>query len=1198
MIRIRLFLVALLLALPPVAAHGAEQARVTLLFTTDLHGRLVGRDLLEERPAPGGLARVATLVRRIRAGGEVLLLDGGDAMQGDALGDAWRMDSTSTRPEPMMAAMSAIGYDAMAVGNHEFDFGLAAIARARKAASFPWLSANVQASGKDAPAFAPSLVKVVNGVRVGVVGLTTPAVAAWTDASQRQGLRFEDPVAAARREVARLRQREGCDLVVLLAHTGLATPPGAAAPRPGQRPDENWGERLANDVPGVDLLILGHTHERIDSLSIAGVPVAQAGRSGEVLGRADFTMAPGPSRGRWSVAGLTLGAVTVGDSVAADPAIAALAEPYEDEAGRVLGRAIARTDRPIGSPDGRLADGPMWELLQRMQLEASGADVSFTALFRPDLTIAAGPVTLRDLLRAYPYENRLVMLELTGAQVRAALEHAARYFRTYTFAADQALADSGFAGYNFDAADGVSYELDLTKPPGERVTRLTIAGRPLDEARRLKVVMNDYRAGGGGGYSMFEGAKVLWRSTRTARTLLIDHVRAAHELGGGQAVNWRLLPDYVTEPARPLIDRLVRYGKAPAGEVKHLGAREPARRGDLAYWLARAFGWRSEHRSGAFSDVAPALEPWLDGLLERKVLGETAEHQRFEPFGDAGRPLTLDWCENAARAAGYAIGPKGSDAAYVKSLTTGTGAGVGPPAGRRAPEEAAFDRAQLLGIICNTRFPELRMLETTDFHGAVFPGTDRRAGREWGGTVALAALVEKLRAENPEGTVLLDGGDCFQGTMISNLQFGRPVVEQMNALHYAATAIGNHEFDWGVDTLRARIRGMHFAALGANMVEKKTGRVPRWVRADTLVARRGVRIGVLGLCYRHTPTVTLAAHVAPYRFDGDSAAAAEAVPRLRGREGADVVVAVGHVPAESGRNRQAREGDLVRLARGVHGVDAWFGGHSHNFIDDIVDGVPVLIPGAFGRAVAVCDMVVDPLADRVIERRSRLELAYVDELPADSTWVARVARWNEGVAPIANTPLGRCREPLDRSGAETTIGNLITDAMRAASGVDIAMQNPGGMRANLDSGLVTRGEVYAVMPFDNTIVIESLTGAEVKRAIDEALVRGRVTQVSGMRFTFDPDRPPLERVIEVMDANGVPLDPAKSYRVACNNFMATGGDDYATLASGADLTDTNQLIRDAIETWVKQQSAKHGALDVRRDGRIREVQAPVPAGSR
>ena len=261
-------------------------------------------------------------------------------------------------------------------------------------------------------------------------------------------------------------------------------------------------------------------------------------------------------------------------------------------------------------------------------------------------------------------------------------------------------------------------------------------------------------------------------------------------------------------------------------------------------------------------------------------------------------------------------------------------------------------RVQALGMIANARYPVIRVLETTDFHGAILPGPrERRSGRMLGGSPALAAAIERLRADNPEGTVLIDGGDLFQGTMISNLQFGRPMVEQMNALHYAAAAIGNHEFDWSVDTLARRVHEMKFAALGANLRERGTGRMPDWARSDTTVVRRGLKVSVLGLCYRFTPTVTLAKHVAALEFLDDSTVAAGLAPRLR--PACDVLIGVGHIPAESDSTRRLRGGDLRRLA-GVRGVDAWFGGHSHNLVLDSMNGIPFAIAGSHGTTVAVC----------------------------------------------------------------------------------------------------------------------------------------------------------------------------------------------------------------------------------------------------
>jgi len=423
--------------------------------------------------------------------------------------------------------------------------------------------------------------------------------------------------------------------------------------------------------------------------------------------------------------------------------------------------------------------------------------------------------------------------------------------------------------------------------------------------------------------------------------------------------------------------------------------------------------------------------------------------------------------------------------------------------------------------------------------------------------------------------------------MISNLQFGRPVTEQMDLLGYSAAAIGNHDFDWSIDTLRARIAQMTFPAMGANIVERAGGKRPRWAKSDTVLVRRGVRVGVFGLAYPGTPRVTLPANVTTLRFEDDSATSAAIVPRLR-KEGASVVLEVGHIPAETDSTRRVR-GDLARLARGVPGVDAWFGGHSHNIVDDHLAGATEIIAGAYGECLGEVDLVVDPLKRAVVERHQRVLTVYADAYPPDSAWTARVVSWNANVAPIAAEVIGRNAQALRRGRPEATIGDFITDAMRFATHCDVALQNPGGMRADLPAGDITRGGVYEVMPFDNTIVMLPLSGADLKRAIEQSLHYDRVTQVSGLRYTFDPSRPPMSRVTQITLDDGTALDDAKTYKVAVNNFMATGGDNYDALSRSEGRDDTGLIIRGAMEAYVRDKCKGGGALDIKSDGRITQV---------
>jgi len=211
---------------------------------------------------------------------------------------------------------------------------------------------------------------------------------------------------------------------------------------------------------------------------------------------------------------------------------------------------------------------------------------------------------------------------------------------------------------------------------------------------------------------------------------------------------------------------------------------------------------------------------------------------------------------------------------------------------------------------------------------------------------------------------------------------------------------------------------------------------------------------------------------------------------------------------------------------------------------------------------------------------------------------ARVERWNAAVAPIAEQKLGTNAHPLRLArGGESTVGDFVCDAIRDAAGADIAMQNSGGLRAELPEGPVTKGAVYEVMPFDNTVFTLDLTGAEVKLALEQALKSGRVTQVSGIRYIYDPDAPALGRVQSVTTADGKPLDDQKLYRVAVNDFMATGGDEYAVLSGGKNRKALDLLVREVMEQRVRKLSQEGKPLDYRPAGRIERIGAAVPAGA-
>lgn len=529
------------LAIAAPAAIAAERVQVTVLGTTDLHGHITPVDYYTDRPAQNGLAKLATMIAQARRDQpRLLLLDCGDTIQGSPLAYL-HARRNNTPPDPMMVVMNALHFDAMTVGNHEYNFGLAVFEKARGEAAFPWLSANTCRAGSDDPAFLPYLVRVVDGVRVGILGLTTPGIPSWENPGNYAGLEFRDPVEAAARWVAVLRGKERADVVVVAMHMGLEADLRTGEPDSGVVPNENTAIAIAGRVPGIDAILMGHTHREISALEINGVLLAQAGRWGDRLARLDFYL-DGAADGRWKIAARAARTIPVTERIEPDPEIVRLAQPYERETQDWLGRTIGSCGQELTATDSRLRDTAIIDLIQRVQLEAGQADVSMAASFNLEARVPQGAVTVRQIAGLYVYENTLAVIEVTGAQLKEALEHSASYFLPYEPGKTAAqLIDPRAPGYNFDIAEGVSYDIDLAKPVGSRIVGLRFQGAPLDPARKLRLATNNYRQNGGGGYTMFKDAPVLSRSSMEIRDLIIDWVERHHEIPVEPTNNWRLI---------------------------------------------------------------------------------------------------------------------------------------------------------------------------------------------------------------------------------------------------------------------------------------------------------------------------------------------------------------------------------------------------------------------------------------------------------------------------------------------------------------------------------------------------------------------------------------------------------------------------------------------------------------------------------
>jgi 2',3'-cyclic-nucleotide 2'-phosphodiesterase/3'-nucleotidase len=341
-----------------------------------------------------------------------------------------------------------------------------------------------------------------------------------------------------------LREKERVDLVVVAMHMGLEVDLRTGESNPGQVPDENEAIRIAEQVPGIDVILMGHTHRSMPSLVINGVLLTQASYWGYQVARVDLYMAKDERGARWRVAAKGARTIPLDDKVETDAEIAKLVEPYDRETQAWLGQVVGESSAELSARAARFRDTAILDLIQRVQLEAGKADVSMAASFNPEARIGRGPVTVRDIAGLYIYENTLVTLEVTGQQLKDALEHSAKYFLAYVPGkAASDLVDEKIPGYNFDIAEGVTYELDITKPLGQRIRNLRFKGSPLDPAQKLRLVTNNYRVNGGGGYTMYKDAPVVYRSSQEIRELIIDWVERHKQIPPEPTNNWRLLPE-------------------------------------------------------------------------------------------------------------------------------------------------------------------------------------------------------------------------------------------------------------------------------------------------------------------------------------------------------------------------------------------------------------------------------------------------------------------------------------------------------------------------------------------------------------------------------------------------------------------------------------------------------------------------------
>jgi 2',3'-cyclic-nucleotide 2'-phosphodiesterase (5'-nucleotidase family) len=496
------------------------------------------------------------------------------------------------------------------------------------------------------------------------------------------------------------------------------------------------------------------------------------------------------------------------------------------------------------------------------------------------------------------------------------------------------------------------------------------------------------------------------------------------------------------------------------------------------------------------------------------------------------------------------------------------------------PGAAAAGRAP-----SSERATTIRIISTNDFHGALEARPDGNFGMR-GGAAQVAAMIRRAESEcsGSCASVYLDAGDEFQGTPASNLAFGRPVTDLFNALGLAASAIGNHEFDWGVDTLRARMRQAHYAMLAANVHFTDGSNVP-WIRQDTIVVRGDVKIGIIGIATPLTPSTTKAANVTGLRFDDPVATVNAHAKSLRAR-GADLVIVVEHDGAFCARDTGCR-GEIIDLAQRItEPVDAIVSGHTHSLVNTTVKGIPIVQALSSGRAIGVIDLPVDRSARAAT--REEVRMVATDSVTGDPTIEPLLRGATQSVASIVARPIVTVSEEMSRRGDQYALGNLIADAQRAAAHADVGVMNNGGIRADLHAGPASYGSLFEIQPFANMLVRLTVRGRDLRTYVESFVSRGAPrVHVSGVVATYDLSRPAGSRIVSVT-VGGAPIDDARDYTVAFTDFMATGGEGLVLANASKKNEPLGVIDLDALIAFA--QSRPGGAL--RPDGAPRLSPAP------
>jgi len=468
---------------------------------------------------------------------------------------------------------------------------------------------------------------------------------------------------------------------------------------------------------------------------------------------------------------------------------------------------------------------------------------------------------------------------------------------------------------------------------------------------------------------------------------------------------------------------------------------------------------------------------------------------------------------------------------------------------------------------------DLTILHINDFHGNLLPKPGKEGTPATGGMAYIAKMVSEERAKDPGGTLLLSAGDMFQGTPISNLFKGKPVIETMNRMGFDAMTLGNHEFDWGMEAFSDLRDAAAFPFLSANIVDEKGALLPG-IKPYVILQRKDLKLAVIGITTPETHYATKPGNLKGYRVFAVEKVLPALIEKVK-KEGAGPVIVLSHMGLDEDKEMASRVG----------GIDLIVGGHSHTEVKTpVVVGSTIIVQaGYYGQKLGVMKVSVDTETKKITrysERRILQKVKAGPNAPYDAAVADIIRKYDDQIRGEFSRVVGETRVNLAKRPFESNLGNLVCDAMRESAGADVAVQNNGGIRTTIPKGKITLEQVYMLLPFDNNLMTMDLTGVQIIGLLEQNAKTEGMLQVSGLKVVYDITAAEGSRVKE-LTIDSKPAERLRTYRVTTNDFLAAGGDRFEIFRAGKNAV-IGDNVRDALLDYLK----KHSPVNPRTEGRI------------